>query len=126
VSVLTTLSGDGLVQTVLGWGLALTVAVGVLTVLTALLFKGFSPEELPWKQTFRAALSSAAVTTVFSLAFVTYLGLVDVEERFGGGTTAVVVLLGVWLFVANALLLAGHEAVLELDEGPQEELTERS
>jgi len=42
------------------------------------------------------------------------LGLVA-EERFGGGTIAVVVLLGIWLFVANIVLIGGFETVLELE-----------
>jgi hypothetical protein len=59
-------------------------------------------------------------TAVFSLLFVIYLDVADIEERFGGGATAVVVMIGLWLFVANSLLLAGYQAVLELDEEGQE------
>jgi hypothetical protein len=59
---------------------------------------------------------TALVTALFSLGFVIYLEVGDVEARFGGGTIAVVVLLGVWLFVANVLLLGGYETVLELED----------
>ncbi len=62
------------------------------------------------------AALTAVVTAVFPLGFVVYLRLGDTEGRFGGGVIAVVLLLGLWLFVANILLLAGYETILELDD----------
>ena len=44
-----------------------------------------------------------------------YLRIGGAEDRFGGATIGLVVLLGVYLFVANALLLAGFEAAVQLD-----------
>ena len=77
----------------------------------------FSPAALGLRQSLTGAVLTAAVTGAFSLGFVVHLRLGDTEERFGGGVIAVVVLLlGVWLFVANTLLLAGYETVLELEE----------
>lgn len=115
--LLSTLVGDGVVQTVFGWALALVAGMSVATALTAALYHAFSHEALPLRESLVGAAVTAAVTGVFSLGFVVYLQLGDTEERFRGGVIAVVVLLGVWLFVANSLLLAGYEAVLELQDG---------
>jgi membrane protein len=113
---LSTLLGDGLLETALGWAVALTAGTIAATVLTTALYHAFSPEALGLRQSLLGASVTAAVTAVFSLGFVIYLELGDTEERFGGGVIAVVVLLGLWLFVANILLLGGYEAVLELED----------
>lgn len=113
--VLTGLSGDGLAATVLGWFVAFVGATVVATAITAGLYQAFSPEEIGWRSTLAGALLTASTTAVFSAGFVAYLRVADTEERFGGGTIAIVVMLGLWLFVANALLLAGYHAGLELD-----------
>lgn len=114
--VLSNLAGDGTWGLVLGWSAAL-VAGGLFgTALTALLYQAFTPASLGWRDAVTGAAVAAVTTAVFSLLFVVYLDVADIEKRFGGGATAVVVLIGLWLFVANILLLAGHQAVLELDE----------
>ncbi|MFA9429284.1 YhjD/YihY/BrkB family envelope integrity protein [Egicoccus sp. AB-alg2] len=113
--VLTGLSGDGVLTTVLGWLLALAAATGLGGVATTALYRAFAPGDLGWRDTLTGALWTAVSTAVFSVAFVIYLNVAETEERFGGGTIALVVLLGVWLFVANMLLLAGYHAVLALD-----------
>ena len=114
--LLSTLIGDGGVESALGWALALVAGTLVATALTTVLYHAFSPEPLGLRQSLTGAALTAAVTAVFSLGFVIYLQLGNTEERFGGGVTAVVVLLGLWLFVANILLLAGYETVLEFDD----------
>ena len=114
--VLSTLAGEGLWGLVLGWSAALVAGGLVATVLVALLYQAFTPASLGWRDTISGAVISGYATAVFSLLFVIYLGLADIEERFGGGATAVVVMIGLWLFVANIILLAGYQAVLELDE----------
>ena len=114
--LLSTLAGDGAVETALGWTLALAAGSLVATALTTALYHAFSPPSLGLRESLTGAAITAVVTTVFSLGFVVYLKLGDTEGRFGGGVIAVVVLLGVWLFVANILLLAGYETVLELED----------
>ena len=114
--LLSTLLGDGLVETALGWLLALVAATLVGTALMTALYHAFSPRSLGLRQSLTGAGVTAALTAVYSLGFVVYLQLGDTEDRFGGGVIAVVVLLGLWLFVANILLLAGYETVLELED----------
>jgi membrane protein len=117
---LTTLSGDGALATVFGWTLALSVGGLAGTGLATVLYRAFAPGKLRWRETVHGAGLTAVVTAIFSLAFVIYFQVGTIEDRFGGGTIAVVVLIGLWLFVANVLLLAGYEAVLELvDDDPE-------
>jgi membrane protein len=115
-AVLTSLGDDGLAGTLLGWGVALVAGVTLLTLILWALYHVFTPDDLDWKDTIRGAALTAAVTTLFSVGFVAYLRLGNVEDRFGGATIGLVVMLGVYLFVANALLLAGFEASAQLDE----------
>jgi membrane protein len=114
--LLSTLVGDGAVEAALGWTLALVAGTLVATALTTALYHAFSPGSLGLRESLTGAALTAAVTAVFSLGFVIYLELGDTEDRFGGGVIAVVVLLGLWLFAANILLLAGYETVLELED----------
>jgi hypothetical protein len=39
----------------------------------------------------------------------------DFEHRYATSGLAAVVLLGVWLFLTNALILVGYQVALELD-----------
>lgn len=115
VFVLTTLSGDGAFATILGWVLALAAAVVLAAAMITLLYQTFAPDDLGLRESVKAALLSSTAMALFSVAFVAYLNLGNVEDRFGGGTTAIVILLGLWLFVANIVLLAGYHAVSALE-----------
>lgn len=117
--LLSTLAGDSAVERALGWTLAVVAGMLVATGLTTALYHAFSPASLGLRESLTGAAVTAAVTSVFSLGFVVYLQFGDTEARFGGGVIAVVVLLGVWLFAANTLLLAGYETALELEEEPE-------
>jgi membrane protein len=116
-ALITTLGDDGVLGAVLGWSLALGVGTAVLTLVLSGLYHAFSPEDLGWRDTLRGAAITAVVTTLFSVGFVLYLQIGDIEQRFGGDTIGLIVMLGVYLFVANALLLAGFEAAAELEDG---------
>jgi membrane protein len=119
--VLSNLAGGGGWGLVLGWVAALVAGGLVATVLAALLYQAFTPASLGWRDTLSGAVVAGFATAVFSLLFVIYLDVADIEERFGGGATAVVVMMGLWLFVANILLLGGYQTFLELDEEGREE-----
>jgi membrane protein len=117
---LSTLSSDGVLATALGWTLALGGGAVLATGLLTGLYAAFSPGSQGLRETLIGAGVTAVVTAIFSLFFVVYLQLGNTEDRFGGGVIAVVVLLGVWLFVANVLLLGGFETILELEEERQD------
>ncbi len=65
--LLSTLVGDGVVETVFGWTLALVVGTLVATALTAALYHAFSPESLGLPESLAGAAVTAVVTAVFSL-----------------------------------------------------------
>ena len=111
---LSTLAGNGAASVILGWLAALVAGAVFGTVLASLLYRAFTPDTLSWKDTATGAALAATTTAVFSMLFVIYLSIGNTEERFGGGATAVVVLIGLWLFIANILLLSGYQTVMEL------------
>ncbi len=113
---LSTLAGNGAAGMVVGWLAALVVGALLGTILASLLYQAFTPDTLGWKDTASGAALAATTTAVFSMLFVIYLSIGDTEERFGGGATAVVVLIGLWLFITNILLLSGYQTVMELAE----------
>ena len=115
--VLTSLTGDGALAVALGWLFAGVVVTVVGTLTAAVLYQAFAPADIGWSETLRGAGLSALATTVFSLGFVVYLNVGSVEQRFGGGTTALVIMLGLWLLVASVLLIAGYQAVLAMEDG---------
>jgi membrane protein len=119
--VLSNVAGEGGWGLVLGWAAALAAGGLVASVLAGVLYQAFAPASLGWRDTVSGAVVAGFATAVFSLSFVIYLDVADIEERFGGGATAVVVMIGLWLFVANVLLLAGYQTVLELDEEGRED-----
>jgi membrane protein len=111
---LSSLSGDGGWATALGWAVAFLAGGLIATGVATVVYRVFSRQELDLRETIAGAALTGAVLAAYSVAFVVYLEVGEVEDRFGGGTVAIVVLLGVWLFGANTLLLSGYQAVLEL------------
>ncbi len=117
-TISTTAIGDGPLLTALGW----IVAVGSGTVISWItviaLHWWFGPADV----TFRALAVGAAVTAVglavMSLGYLVYLAEgANWEERVAGSGLAAVVLFGLWLYLANLLLLAGYCVALAVDEG---------
>lgn len=114
--VLTRFVGDGAVGQVVGGLLAFVIASLFGTGVAHVLYQTFPPTDIDARDSLTVAAVAAATIAAFSLAFVVYLNVGNTEERFGGGTMGLVVMFGVWIFVANILLLAGYHAVLEVDE----------
>lgn len=114
--VLVRIGEDGLGGALLGGLLGFVAAVVVGTLMTALLYQVFAPEGLAWRESVAAATLVSAITAAWTLGFVLYLRIGQVEERFGGGTVGAVVLMGIWLFVSNVLLLAGYHALVQFED----------
>lgn len=112
---LTGLTGSGVVATVLGWLIALAGGTAIGTVVLTGLYRLFSPVRLELRATAVGAALAAAATALLSLAFVVYLRFGASVDRFGGPVIGMVVLLGVWLFASNVVLLAGFTAGQQLD-----------
>lgn len=105
----TTLLRDGITATILGPVLALLFGFGAAFVGTAVIYAIFPIHRLRWGDLLRAAVLAAVLIAVLSLLFVLYLNLgANFEDNYASSTIAGMVLLGVWLFLSNAVLLAVH------------------
>lgn len=115
--VVTGLVGDGAAGTVAGWALALVAGWLASGAVLVLLYRVFGPLPLAWKSLVLGAAVTAAAISVMSLGYTVYMGQgADFEERVAGSGLAAVVLLGLWLYLANLLLLTGYFVARECDE----------
>ena len=66
------------------------------------------------KPTRREVLVAGAAISVLSAGYALFLQFgADFQNRYGTSGLAAIVLLEVWLFLANALLLVGYQVALE-------------
>jgi membrane protein len=109
----TTVFADGFLR-VLGWVLALAVAFVGAAVSVAVIYRVFPPERLPWRRIVRGTLVTAGGIAVLSLVFALVVGLAgDFKQNYGVTGFAAIVLVGVWLFLGNAVLLVGYRVAAE-------------
>lgn len=114
VAVAPRVLGDGLVAELAGWLLGLALALGMLTAFHAVVYRVFAPDDPAAPAVLKGALLSAAAVTVLSLVYGLYLRFgADFGARYITSGVAAVVLLAVWLFLANALLLVGYRAAVD-------------
>ena len=110
----TTLLGQGLVARLVGWVLALVFGFAGSWVTVGAIYLIFTPQPLQRSGVVRGAAVAAGAISVLSLAYVVFLNLgADFEQRYVSSGLAAVVLLAVWLFLANALILVGYEVARE-------------
>lgn len=108
------LLGEGLLLAVLGWALGLGLGFLTLAVMSGLIYRLFTPDDVGWRDVARGAVLAAGTVSVVSLGYVLFLRLgTNFEQRYAASGLAAVVLLGVWLFLANALLLVGYRVMHE-------------
>ncbi len=110
------LLGEGLAAKVGGWAIA--VALGFLSIaaMTGLIYRVFAADSRSWQGVAIAAATVAAGITLLSIAYVAFLQVgANFEQRYASSGLAAVVLLAVWLFLANALLLVGYRLARERD-----------
>jgi membrane protein len=109
VSYLATgLFDGGTAGMVAAWALAIAAGFAVTFVVLSVIYVVFGPTRLPAGATATGAAAASAVLAVMSLGYVVYLGQgADFEERVAGSGFAAVVLLALWLYAANAILLVG-------------------
>lgn len=107
----TTILGDGTVARVGGWAIALVFGFAGSWVAIAAIYLIFSPRPIGRSQLARGAALAAGAISVLSLGYVVFLNLgADFERRYATSGLAAIVLLAVWLFLANALILVGYQA----------------
>jgi membrane protein len=100
---------DGVQLMVLGWIAALILGFVAAFVALGVIYVVFGPDHLEPKAVAQGAGAAAGVIAVMSLGYVVYLGQgADFEERVAGTGLATLVLLSLWLYLANAILLGGY------------------
>jgi membrane protein len=100
---------DGVAFMVLGWVAALVLGFVAAFVALGIIYVVFGPDHLSPKAVAQGAGAAAAAIAVMSLGYVIYLGQgADFEERVAGTGLATVVLLALWLYLSNAILLGGY------------------
>jgi membrane protein len=93
---------------VAAWALAVVAAFVTTFLVLSVIYVVFGPSRLPPRATATGAAAASAVLALMSLGYVVYLGQgADFEERVAGSGFASVVLLALWLYAANAVLLVG-------------------
>jgi uncharacterized BrkB/YihY/UPF0761 family membrane protein len=97
-------------------GIVVALAAGFVAAAAAIgLIYWIFPRDRPsWKGIVRGTIVAGGGISVISLAFTLYLSLgSNFQEHYVTSGLAGVVLLAVWLFLANVLLLVGYEVALE-------------
>ena len=103
--------GDGGVEVAVG--LALAVVAGFVTTVAtvAVIYKVFPRTPPDWRTALGGAEIAASAISVLSAGYVAYLRLgANFQRHYASDALTAVVLLGFWLFAANAALLVGYRA----------------
>ncbi len=99
---------------IIGYALALGTGFLGTAVALILIYRIFPPTRLSWKEAFRATLTAATGISVLSFLLVLYVSLgANFEEHYATSGLAAMVLLAVWLFLSNVLVLASYRVALE-------------
>jgi YihY family inner membrane protein len=109
----TALLGHALWERILGGALALVIGFAGTAIATGLIYRIFPPERMAWKQILKGTIWSASTISLLSLGFTVFASTANFQDHYGTAGVAAIVLLGVWLFLANALLLVGYRVALD-------------
>jgi YihY family inner membrane protein len=110
----TALLGGSTLDEVLGVGLAFVLGFVGTAIAVALIYRLFPPERLELRAIVHGTIWSATTISLLSLAFTLFVDLgANFQEHYGTSGVAALVLLAVWLFLANALLLVGFRVALD-------------
>jgi membrane protein len=114
--VASSLWGRGAVQSVLGLVLMLTIGFIISGGAVAAIFKLFSPRPVSGRGLLHGGALAGASISLLSAAYVLFLHVgADFERRYVTSGLAAIVLLAVWLFLANALILVGYQLAIEVE-----------
>jgi membrane protein len=111
--VVTGLFADGLLR-VVGWIVALPAAFVGAWVATMAIYRMFPPDILPWRRIVGAAAFAAAGVAVFSVIFAVSMDVADFRDQYAVSVVAAIVLVALWLFWANVLVLVGYRVARAL------------
>lgn len=111
----TAVVGDGRLARMAGWVLALGFGFAASALGVAVIYRLFAPVSLGWPSIARGAVAAAAAISVVSLGYVIFLNSgVDFERRYATSGLAAVVLLALWVFMTNVLILVGFQIAQEV------------
>lgn len=101
---------------VVGLGLALLTGFVGAGLSIALVYRVFPDRPPSWRAAWMATAASASGVSAISLLLTLYLNVgANFQQHYGTSGVAGIVLLGLWFYLANVLLLAGYQLALELD-----------
>jgi membrane protein len=103
----TGLFADGLLR-VVGWVVALPAAFVGAWVATIVIYRLFPPDALSWRRILRGATFTAVGVAVLSVAFAVIMNATNFRDEYAISAVATIVLVALWLFWANVLLLLGY------------------
>jgi membrane protein len=104
-------AGNGPAGAIAGVAVALVTGFVGASIAIVLIYRIFPPSRMSWPEIGRATVVAAGGIAVLSVAFVAFLASgTNFEDHYITSGLAGIVLLGVWLFLANALLLVGYKA----------------
>lgn len=107
--------GDSALEKAAGVVVALASCFAVTTVAAMVVYKVFPHEPPRWPSALRGTLVAAGGISLVSVGYGAYLRHgADFERRYASDALAAVVLLGVWLFLANLSLLVGFKVATRL------------
>jgi membrane protein len=99
---------------VVGYFLALASGFLAAGVCLVLIYRLFPPSQLSWDRVLRAALVPAGGIAVLSVLFILFVELgANFEQHYATSGLAGMILLALWLFLSNALILAGYRLAQE-------------
>lgn len=106
-------------------GLQILLSLGLVLVMSALLFRYVPDTEVPWSSAWRGAALTSVLFNIGNVLTGLYLGRASVAAAYGAAGSVIVVLL--WLQVSASILLLGAEFTQRLTEyrdahGPERQL----
>lgn len=108
------LLNHGVAGRIAGIALAALIGFAGTAIGVALIYRIFPPEPMPLHSILRGTVWSGSTITVLTVAFAIVLTSgANFQEHFATSGIAILVLLAVWLFLANALLLVGYKLTLQ-------------
>lgn len=112
-TVLTGLVDDGWALRIASWVGAIVLGAVVTAVGIAGIYALFGPDDLTLRNTATGAGVAALGISLMSAGYLVYLDQgADWEERVAGSGLATVVLLALWLYLSNVILLVGYAVAL--------------
>lgn len=105
------LLGSGALGYVAGLVIGAAVAVLLVAVLVGILYRLFSPAQVPLRYTVHGALVAAGLVAVLSAGFVVYLRLgADYGSRYATGSLAAAALFALWIYLVHTAVLTGYRS----------------